>query len=110
MSLVLVTGGTGFVGLHLVEALIRRGDQVRALVRPGSPATTLRALGAEIVSGEISDLSALTAAMSGVSVVHHVAGIIRAFRPADFYEVNQKGTAKVAEACAAQSSPPRLVI
>src|SRR5437763_1099597 len=110
MSLVLVTGGTGFVGLHLVEELVRRGERIRCLVRPGSPVDAMQALGVEMIAAELYDLPALNQALDGVKTVHHVAGIIRAFRRADFYEVNERGTAFVAEACAAQRSPPRLVI
>src|SRR5262245_790854 len=110
MSLVVVTGGTGFVGLHLVEELVRRGERVRCLVRPGSPASALAALGVEITPGELCDMTALKTSVAGAKAVFHVAGVIRAFRRGDFYEVNERGTAFVAEACAAQTSPPRLVI
>ena len=110
MSLVVVTGSTGFIGLHLVEELVRRGERVRCVVHPGSPFQTLEALGVEILPVELFDLPGLKAAMDGAKVVHHVAGVIRAFRRADFYDVNERGTAFVAEACATQISPPRLVV
>src|SRR5215471_18675867 len=110
MSLVIVTGSTGFVGLHLVEELTRRGERVRCLVRPGSPTQPLEALGVEIIAVELNDFPALKSAIDGAKTVHHVAGVIRAFRRGDFYEVNERGTSFVAEACAAQSSPPRLLI
>ncbi len=110
MSLVVVTGGTGFVGLHLVEELVRRGDRVRCLIRPGAAVHALHSLGVEIVPVEFSDLPAMQSALRGAKAVHHVAGLIRAFRRADYYEVNERGTAFVAEACAAQPSPPRLLL
>ncbi len=110
MSSVLVTGGTGFIGLHLVEGLARRGQRVRCLVRPSSKVEALRALGVELVHGGIDDAASLCAAMSGVDVVFHSAGVIRAYRSQEFYEVNQRGTRQVAEACAKQAKPPRLVV
>ncbi len=110
MSLVVVTGGTGFVGLHLVEELVRRGERVRCLVRPGAAVHALYSLGVEISPVEFSDQPALQSALGGAKTVYHVAGLIRAFRPGDFYEVNERGTASVAQACAAQAIRPRLVV
>lgn len=110
MSSVLVTGATGFIGLHLVEGLVRRGDAVRCLVRLTSPVEPLKALGVELVTAPLDDAAALRSAVAGTDVVFHVAGLIRAFRNQDFYRVNQDGTAQLAKACAAQSNPPRLVL
>src|SRR5207253_1404740 len=51
---VLVTGASGLVGSHVVEALVRGGEQVRALVRPASRDAVVR-LGAEPVAGDVTD-------------------------------------------------------
>src|SRR5262245_1301588 len=110
MAKVLVTGGTGFIGLHLVEALVRRGDGVRCLVRANSQVSPLKKLGVELVPGDVDDASALQKATTSVEVVYHVAGIVRAYRSREFYQVNEQGTARVAGACAAQANPPRLIL
>lgn len=110
MATVLVTGATGFIGLHLVEELFRRGERVRCLVRPTSKIDSLQRLRAEIVVAEIDDPKGVRAAIDGIDVVYHVAGIIRAFQCQEFYQVNEQGTAQVAAACAAQSNPPRFVL
>lgn len=57
--LVAVTGATGFVGLHLVSALARRGLKLRLLVRRWSPLPSLPGVEAEIVQGDLADESAL---------------------------------------------------
>src|SRR2546429_9545128 len=61
---VLVTGASGLVGSHVVEALVARGEPVRALVRPASRAAVLR-LGAEAVTGDVTDPAAWEAAGRG---------------------------------------------
>jgi len=105
----LVTGANGFIGSHLVEALVARGDEVRALLRPTSDRRWLEGLDYAAVIGDLDDTSALEAAAAGVDVVYHVAGVTKARDDRDFMRVNARGTANVAAACSAQETPPRLV-
>jgi dihydroflavonol-4-reductase len=69
----LVTGATGFLGGHLVAALLERGDQVRALVR--TPAAA-EGLGVEVVPGDITDADAVRRATAGCDQVFHLAGVV----------------------------------
>ena len=69
----LITGATGFVGGHLAEAAVARGLRVRALVRPGTDAAWLEALGAEIIRGDLSDADAVRRAVDSVEYVFHCA-------------------------------------
>jgi nucleoside-diphosphate-sugar epimerase len=71
---VLVLGATGHLGSNLIRALLDRGEHVRALIRPSSPATTLRGLDIECVSGDLNDAASIAQACRGVSVVYHAAG------------------------------------
>ncbi len=73
---VLVTGASGLVGSHVVEALAARGEPVRALVRPGSRAAVVR-LGAEVVVGDVTDPVAWPAAARGVRAIVHAAAIVQ---------------------------------
>lgn len=71
---VLVTGAAGFIGSHLVDMLVERGDDVRAFVRPVADTSHLRALtGVEIVHGDLTDTASLTSAVQGVQQVYNVA-------------------------------------
>jgi len=86
-----VTGGTGFVGSHLVEELWRRNvDEIRCLVR--SDPKWLSALDVEYVHGDLSDVEALWTALDGVTHVYHTAGLTRAPTWEPFHTVNVKGT------------------
>ena len=73
----LVTGATGFTGGHMARTLAARGERVRAIVRPRSldkPAVAaLRALGIEIVPGDLVDAAAVAAACQACDVVYHIA-------------------------------------
>jgi len=88
---VLVTGGTGFVGGHVVHALRARNVRVRALVRDPKRARRLSAWGAEIVAGDVSDPTVLRAACVGATAVIHLVAIIKGSR-GDFERVMEHGT------------------
>lgn len=91
MTPVLVTGGSGFIGQHLVEALRARGQRVRVLdVRP--PATANADV--EYVHGSVLDGAAVDAALSGVDQVYHLAGLpgMWVANKRDFHDVNFRGT------------------
>jgi dihydroflavonol-4-reductase len=96
----LVTGATGFVGSHLVEALRRRGHDVTALVRSPAKAGPLTALGARVAAGDLSDTRALERAADRQDVVFHVAGLVSALDEAAFLRANRDGTALLLEAAA----------
>lgn len=110
MARVLVTGGTGFIGRHLVQTLVQQGHTVRCLVRPSSQVQPLAELGVELVTADLMDDSRLKDAVRGTETVYHLAGLVRALRPREFYEVNQQGTARLAQVCARQTTPPRLIL
>lgn len=99
MAKTLVTGGTGFVGSHLVRALAKRGDDLRLLVRRTSRLESLKGIDLEPAIGDVVDRESVRQAMEGVDRVFHVAGIT-SMRPADrerVFEVNVGGTRNVLE-------------
>jgi dihydroflavonol-4-reductase len=104
-----VTGGTGFVGAHLVQALRERGDEVRCLVRNPAKAAALGWRDVALVAGDLDDPRALAAGCAQADVVFHLAGRISARDLADFMRVNRDGTANVLEA-ASLTPPERFVL
>ena len=105
--LAFVTGGTGFVGSHLAEELIRRGYRVRALVR--SDPKWLDGLDVETVPGGLHDADALRRGMDGADLVAHVAGMTRARTQEPLDHVNVEGTRAVLEAVRDTGIPRVLV-
>lgn len=98
---ILVTGGTGFTGTALVERLCRDGHSVVALdYKEGLACDTLRAMGAEVIIGSVTDSAAVERSMRGVEFVFHLAAAFRELNvPNSFYdEVNVGGTRVVMEA------------
>jgi len=99
---VLLTGGSGFLGSFTAEQLAAGGHVVRALVRPRSDKRVLEKLPAvELAPGAIEDRASLTAAAAGVDAIVHVAGIVKARRPEDFFQVNAQGTRNLLDAALA---------
>jgi nucleoside-diphosphate-sugar epimerase len=83
-----VTGGTGFVGSHLVDAAIAGGHSVAALTRREQAPRE----GVTWISGDLHDRSALERLVGGAEAVIHVAGVITGRSPADFEKSNVEGT------------------
>jgi len=104
-----VTGGTGFVGAHLVQALRARGDQVTCLVRNAAKAQALGWTDVRLVRGDLDDAAALRDGCAGAEVIYHVAGRISARDLDEFMRANRDGTANVLEA-AGQGPPRRFVL
>lgn len=103
-----VTGATGFLGTHLVNALRARGDEVACLVRSPAKAATRNWQDVRMVRGDLDDTAALRDGCAGADVVFHIAGRIAARDQAEFMASNRDGTANVLEA-AALDPPKRLV-
>lgn len=97
MKTVLVTGVSGFIGWHVARELLRRGDRVRALVRPSS---SVRELGVELARGDLTDPASLGAAIRGCSQLFHVAADYRLWAKdsSELYRSNVDGTRNVLEA------------
>ncbi len=91
-----VTGGTGFVGSHLVEALLEQGYEVRCLVR--NNAKWLEGLPITSVKGHLFDDDALRKGMEGSSVLYHVAGLTRAPDSETLDRANVEGTLNLLDA------------
>ncbi|WP_122518996.1 MULTISPECIES: NAD-dependent epimerase/dehydratase family protein [Pannonibacter] len=97
--LALVTGGSGFVGGHLIRRLLSDGWRVLALGRSDKARAEIEALGAEPVEGDLLDRTALAGAMDGVEVVFHVAAHFKLWGPVSlFRRINVEGTRNVVEA------------
>ena len=102
---ILITGGNGLLGRHLVEELQERGDSVRVLVLPDEDASWLAQRGVEVHRGDIRRPETLTPPMSGVDAVMHLAGMMGVWRPIGDYEaVNVTGTENVCRAALAQGA------
>jgi len=74
---VFVTGGSGFIGQHLLVALRERGISARALARSDAAAAAVSRAGADVVRGDLSDLASLTNGMRGCQAVVHLAALVR---------------------------------
>src|SRR5262245_47541751 len=93
---VLVTGASGFLGASLVGALLRNGDEVRAMVRHGR---TVDAQGADIVEGDLTDAGSIKRAVQGVDgVIHAAARVLTTGKWEEFAEANVRGTRRVIHA------------
>ncbi len=101
---ILITGGTGFLGVNLVRLLTSRGERVRLLVRERSGRLGLESDLIEFRRGDVTDAASIADAMRGCDQVYHLAGWVRltpwGFKEA--YRINVEGTANVCRAALSQ--------
>ena len=100
---VLVTGGSGFVGSHLVRLLVEEGEEVRVLMRSTSPPDNLTGLPVACTPGDLRDAESLERAVRGCQQVFHCAADYRLWtpRPDELYRINVDGTENLLKACRA---------
>ena len=98
----LVTGATGFVGFHVAQQLVARGERPRVLARPSSRQDNIQALGANAVDvawGDLTDSESLRSALRGCDTLYHVAADYRLWArdPQELYRANVDGTRQLLE-------------
>jgi len=98
--MILVTGAAGHVGNVLIRELLAQNEQVRAMILPGEDVSSLEGLNVELVEADVLNPAALEAAMLGVEIVYHLAGIISILPGSEglMERVNVQGVCNVAEA------------
>jgi nucleoside-diphosphate-sugar epimerase len=105
MTEILVTGGSGFLGRHVVKALRERRESVRVLALPSEDTSSLEMQGIDVYRGDIRDREAVVAAMNGAEGVLHLAGMMGLWRPMEDYRaVNVTGTENVCRAALAEGA------
>jgi uncharacterized protein YbjT (DUF2867 family) len=106
--MILVTGGTGFIGRHVVRALREADKPVRCLIRDRRRAEALATLGCELAEGDMTDAASLRRAADGVATVVHLVAI-RQGKPEQFERIMSEGTRDLLDA-ARDSGVGRFVL
>jgi nucleoside-diphosphate-sugar epimerase len=100
----LITGATGFIGGHVVDACLQRGQLVAAIVRPSSDITSLEKNGVTIHRGELGETAFLRQALADVDVVIHCAAKVGDWGPVeDYRRVNVENLRQLLDACKGQA-------
>ena len=102
-----VTGGTGFIGSHLIEFLLSQNIEVTALVRDLNNLKWIKGLDIQFIEGDLFSVPPLPA---DIEYVFHAAGLTKTSKTADYYTVNQQGTASFFAALRLQKIHPKRVI
>ncbi|MCK4514776.1 MAG: SDR family NAD(P)-dependent oxidoreductase, partial [Spirochaetaceae bacterium] len=110
---ILITGATGFIGSHLAKDLVEKGARIKCLVRRSRPEAAVRflgELGAELVTGDLTDGETLGQAVEDVDAVFHLGGGGRMDTPEDIcHKINVEGTCNLLETCLQHGDVERFV-
>ncbi|HET7024968.1 MAG TPA: NAD(P)-dependent oxidoreductase [Gemmatimonadales bacterium] len=106
---ILLTGATGFVGGHVADRLVARGDHVTALVRTPARAARLADAGIALIPGDLDDHTALRRAAQGQDAVCHIAALTGAVDEAEFLHANRDGTVNLIRAVEETAPTARFV-
>ena len=94
---VFLTGGTGFIGAHLINALLAKGYEVHTLARSPEKAKAIEKPGVKIFKGDILNTESILKAMEGCQQVYHLAGNASIYEkdPSRYFTINVDGTKNV---------------
>lgn len=106
----LVTGGTGFIGSHLVDELLNRGYEVKCIARSESNLRWLDGKEVEIVKGSLFDIEFLEKVVVDVDYVYHIAGVTKGRNYKDYYRGNVETTKNLLNACLKNSRLKKFVL
>ena len=104
---VFITGGTGFIGSHLIDFFIHNNIKVYALIRDPSKLKWIEGLNINYLKGDLLNIPSLPV---DTDYVFHIAGFTKAPKSADYYTVNQKGTASLFKSLIRQKLPLKKII
>jgi nucleoside-diphosphate-sugar epimerase len=108
--IIAVTGGTGFLGRHLVLALWQAGYQPRLLVRQDPSHPLLDGIQPQLVPGDLGDEASLARLVSGTDIVIHAGGLIKAASRQQFFAINEGGAARIGHAVAQHAPHARFLV
>lgn len=97
----LVTGGTGFIGSHLIERLRQRGNEVKCVAKDKLNAAFLESLDVEVVLADLNNGVGWDSVLEGVECIYHLAGVTRVQSSREYYEGNYFATKRLLEVCGA---------
>jgi nucleoside-diphosphate-sugar epimerase len=104
---VFLTGGTGFIGTHLIDLLLAKGVEVHVLARNPDKESALRKKEVSLLKGDLFSIPELPA---GLDTVFHLAGKVRSLNSADYYTANQEGTASLFRSLQRLGERPRVIL
>ncbi len=105
-----VTGGTGFIGSHVIELLLSRQCELRCLVLPGEDRRWLKDLPVEFCEGDITDRKSLPPFLRGCDAIVNIAGLTRAKTEEEFFKINKDGPVNLVEAALSLKDGPRHIV
>lgn len=97
-KIAVVTGGSGFVGSHLVDKLLKENFHVRCLVRKTSSLKWIEGKGVEIIECALTDKAGLKSAFKDAEYIYHVAGVVKSKTPQGYFDGNVETTRAMLEA------------
>jgi dihydroflavonol-4-reductase len=101
---VLITGGSGFIGSHLLERLLNHKYHIKCLVRENSDLRWIKNLPVEFVYGDVCDFNSLLPIVQNVDYIYHLGGILRTNTESEYFHVNYEGTKNLLTACSQLNS------
>jgi nucleoside-diphosphate-sugar epimerase len=105
----LITGATGFIGTHLIKALVNEGRDVRCLTRTPGNIDKIECLGAEAFVGDLLFSDSLSSALKDVNIIYHLAGEVYTNNVQTYYKTNIQGTKNLIESSINNSSIKKFI-